>query len=257
MSSQHCLITGGPRGIGRATALLAAQSGWHVSIAGLAEHMGDAHEVVQEIERTGGKACAIPVDVSKEEDIVRMFEESERRLGRVRGLVNAAGMLHTCAVADFEFEDLSRLMSINVVGLFICCREAARRMSTVRGGHGGSIVNISSLAATIGGRPGASAYAASKAAVDVFTTGFAREVAPQGIRVNTIRPGAIATAMTGNLAADPELRRKVEESIPLGRLGRPEEIGELAVWLLSDRASLVTGAHINAGGGGFKIQAAN
>ena len=256
MSGWNCLVTGGPRGIGRATALLAAQAGWSVSVAGLAEHLGEAREVVQEIERACGKAVAIAVDVSKEEDVVAMFEESERQLGPVRGLVNAAGVLHSCAVADFNFEEIRRLMSVNVVGLLICCREAARRMSTARGGQGGSIVNISSLAVTIGGRPGASAYAASKAAVDVFTTGFAREVAAQGIRVNTIRPGAIATAMTANIAADPELRRKVEASIPLGRLGRPDEIGELAVWLLSDRASLVTGAHINAGGGGFNVQAA-
>ena len=253
--SANCLVTGGSRGIGRATALLAAQAGWSVTVAGLTEHMGDAQEVVQEIERAGGKANAVACDVTKEQDIVAMFDESERRLGPVRGLVNAAGMPHACPAVEFGFEDLSRLMTVNVVGLLICCREAARRMSTARGGQGGAIVNISSLAVTIGGRPGASAYAASKAAVDVFTTGFAREVASQGIRVNTIRPGAVATAMTANLAANPEMRRKVEESIPMGRLGRPEEIGELAVWLLSDRASLVTGAHINAGGGGFNVQA--
>lgn len=253
--SLNCLVTGGPRGIGRATALLAAQAGWSVTVAGLSEHMAEADMVVQEIERAGGKASAVPCDVTSERDIVAMFDESERRLGPVRGLVNAAGMPHACLVGEFKFEDISRLMAVNVVGLFICCREAARRMSTARGGHGGAIVNISSLAVTIGGRPGASAYAASKAAVDVFTTGFAREVASQGIRVNTIRPGAIETAMTANLTADPELRRRVEGSIPLGRLGQPEEIGELAVWLLSNRASLVTGAHINAGGGGFNVQA--
>ena len=126
-------------------------------------------------------------------------------------------------------------------------------MSTDRGGAGGSIVNISSLAVTVGGRPGAAVYAASKAAVDVFTTGMAREVARQGIRVNTIRPGAIVTAMTAALTATPEQRAQYERSIPLGRMGQPEEIGELAVWLLSDRASLVTGAHINAGGGGFNL----
>lgn len=253
--SPNCIVTGGPRGIGRATALLAAQAGWSVTLAGLAEHMGDAREVVQEIERAGGKAVAIACDVTIEQDIVGMFDGSERQLGPIRGLVNAAGMPHACPVAEFRFDEISRLMAVNVVGLLICCREAARRMSTARGGKGGAIVNISSLAVTIGGRPGAAAYAASKAAVDVFTTGFAREVAPQGIRVNTIRPGAIATAMTANLAANPQLLRQVEASIPLGRLGRPEEIGELAVWLLSDRASLVTGAHINAGGGGFNVDA--
>ena len=128
-------------------------------------------------------------------------------------------------------------------------------MSRERGGAGGSIVNISSQAVLIGGRPGANAYAASKAAVDNFTTGFAREVAGQGIRVNTIRPGVIQTAMTASLSTDPELKRRVEESIPLGRVGQPEEIAEVAIWLLSEKSSLVTGAHINAGGGGFHVAA--
>ena len=250
---RHCLITGGPRGIGRATGLLAAQAGWAVSIAGLAEHMDDAHEVVREIERAGGKAVALAADVSKEAEIVAMFDEAERHLGRVSGLVNAAGMPYGGPVTELAFAPLERMMTINVVGLIVCCREAARRMSTDRGGAGGSIVNISSLAVTVGGRPGAAVYAASKAAVDVFTTGMAREVARQGIRVNTIRPGAIVTAMTAALTATPEQRAQSERSIPPGRMGQPAEIGELAVWLLSDRASLVTGAHINAGGGGFNL----
>ena len=253
-NQRHCLITGGPRGIGRATALLAAKEGWAVSIAGLADHMGDADNVVREIEALGGKAVAIAADVSNESDIVAMFDESERRLGRVQGLVNAAGAsLGKGPVAEFAFDPLAKMMNVNVVGLMICCREAARRMSTARGGAGGSIVNISSLAVTVGGRPGASAYAASKAAVDVFTVGFAREVANQGIRVNTVRPGAIATQMTAGVTSDPNKLRELEASIPLGRMGRPEEIADVAVWLLSDRATLVTGAHINAGGGGFVV----
>ncbi len=253
MSQRNCLITGGPRGIGRATALLAAKAGWGVSIAGLAEHMDDARQVVQEIQRNGGKAVAIPVDVSKEAEIVTMFDEAERQLGPVRGLVNAAGMPYGGPVTELAFTPLEKMMTVNIVGLIVCCREAARRMSTARGGLGGSIVNISSLAVTVGGRPGASAYAASKAAVDVFTTGMAREVAAQGIRVNTIRPGAIVTAMTAALTETLEQRAHYEKSIPLGRMGEPEEIGELAIWLLSDAASLVTGAHVNAGGGGFNL----
>lgn len=251
---KHCLVTGGPRGIGRASALLAAREGWTVSIAGLAEHMDDADQVVREIQALGGQATAIAADVGREEDIVAMFDEAERRLGPLQGLVNAAGVsLGKGAVADFSFAPLAKMMNINVVGLMVCCREAARRMSTARGGPGGSIVNISSLAVTVGGRQGAHAYAASKAAVDVFTVGFAREVAKQGIRVNTVRPGAIATQMTAAVTADPVRLREVEASIPLGRMGRPEEIAEVAVWLLSERASLVTGAHVNAGGGGFMV----
>jgi len=253
MTQKNCLITGGPRGIGRATALLAAKAGWAISIAGLAEHMDDAHSVVKEIEAMGGKAVAIAADVSKEEDIVAMFDASEQALGPIRGVVNAAGMAYGGPTTELRFDLLQKLMTINVVGLIICCREATRRMSTARGGLGGSIVNISSHAVTVGGRPGAAAYAASKAAVDNFTTGFAREVAKQGMRVNTIRPGAIATHMTAGLTANPEQLREYEKSIPLGRMGQPEEIGEVAVWLLSDHANLVTGAHINAGGGGFNV----
>lgn len=253
MNTRNCLITGGPRGIGRATALLAAKDGWAVTIAGLAEHMDEAREVVAEIERAGGKAVAVAADVSKEAEIVAMFDESERLLGPVRGLVTAAGMPYGGPVTDLAFAPLEKMMTVNIVGLIVCCREAVRRMSTARGGQGGSIVNISSLAVTVGGRPGASAYAASKAAVDVFTTGIAREVAPQGIRVNTVRPGAIVTAMTAALTASPEQRAQYEKSIPNGRMGQPEEIGEVAVWLLSDKASLVSGAHINAGGGGFNL----
>lgn len=253
MSQRHCLITGGPRGIGRATALLAARAGWAVSIAGLAEHMDEAREAVHEIERLGSQAVAIAADVSKEAEIVAMFDEAERQLGPVRGLVNAAGMPYGGPVTDLAFAALEKMMTVNIVGLIVCCREAARRMSTARGGQGGAIVNISSLAVTVGGRPGASAYAASKAAVDVFTTGMAREVAAQGIRVNTVRPGAIVTAMTAALTATPEQQAQYEKSIPLGRMGLPEEIGEVAVWLLSEHATLVTGAHVNAGGGGFNL----
>ncbi len=253
MSTKNCLITGGPRGIGRATALLAAKAGWAVSIAGLAEHMDDANAVVKEIEALGGQAVAIAADVSKEAEIVAMFDEAERRLGPVRGVVNAAGMPYGGPVTELAFAPLEKMMTVNIVGLIVCCREAVRRMSTARGGKGGAIVNISSLAVTIGGRPGAAAYAASKAAVDCFTTGMAREVARQGIRVNTVRPGAIVTAMTAGLTATPEQRASMDKSIPLGRMGEPEEIGEVAVWLLSDHATLVNGAHVNAGGGGFII----
>lgn len=248
-----CLITGGPRGIGRATALLAARAGYDVALVGLAEHSGDAAAVAKEIEALKRKALAIDADVTKATDIESAFEQATHVLGPITAVVNAAGTTYRSNVDSFEFDSLMRLMTVNVVGLMYCCREAARRMSTSRGGKGGSIVNIASMSGTIGGRPEASAYAASKAAVDVFTTGFAKEVARQGIRVNTVRPGVIDTAMTERLRNDPAQRRMIEESIPLGRIGRPEEIGEVVVWLLSDKASLVSGAHVNAGGGGFLV----
>ena len=156
-------------------------------------------------------------------------------------------------VRDLNFEAISRLIAINVTGLMICCREAARLMSTRSGGPGGSIVNVSSMAATIGGRPGHSVYAASKGAVDVFSKGFAKEVAREGIRVNTVRPGAVASTMTAGLEADPELKKAVEDSIPMGRIGQPGEIADIALWLMSPASSLITGAHIDAGGGGFNV----
>ena len=146
------------------------------------------------------------------------------------------------------------MFAVNVIGLMLCCREAARRMSTRNGGKGGAIVNVSSMAATIGGRPMSSTYAASKGAVDVFTVGFAREVAAEGIRVNAIRPGVTDTDMIESMRSGP-LRAATEATIPMHRYGRPEEVGAAIVWLLSDKASFVTGANINVGGGGFHVGA--
>lgn len=251
--SRNCLITGGASGIGRATAILAAKQGFDVSLLGLPEQHKEAALVVSEIEALGRRAVAIDVNVTNANDIEVAFDTATETLGPIAGVVNAAGVIYSSRVEDFDFERLTTLMAVNVVGLMYCCREAARRMSTKRGGIGGSIVNIASMAGTIGGRPTATAYAASKAAVDSFTTGFAKEVAREGIRVNTVRPGVIATPMTARLQANPERQRELENSIPLGRIGRPEEIGEVIVWLLSDKASFVSGAHVNAGGGGFLV----
>lgn len=251
--SKHCLITGGASGIGRATAILAAKHGYDVSLVGLSQQRKDALTVVKEIEALRRRALAFDADVTQAHDIEKAFEDATHALGPITGTVNAAGVLYASRVEDFDFERLTTLMAVNVVGLMYCCREAARRMSTKRGGNGGSIVNIASMAGTIGGRPSATAYAASKAAVDSFTTGFAKEVAREGIRVNTVRPGVIDTPLTARLQSNPERRRELENSIPLGRIGQPEEIGEVALWLLSEKASFVSGAHINAGGGGFLV----
>lgn len=251
--SKNCLITGGASGIGRATAILAAKQGYDVSLLGLPEQRKDAAGVVSEIEALGRRAVAIDANVTNANDIEAAFDAASKTLGPIVGVVNAAGVIYSSRVEDFDFERLTTLMAVNVVGLMFCCREAARRMSTKRGGIGGSIVNIASMAGTIGGRPTATAYAASKAAVDSFTTGFAKEVAREGIRVNTVRPGVIDTPLTARLQSNPERRLELENSIPLGRIGRPEEIGEVAIWLLSEKASFVSGAHINAGGGGFLV----
>ena len=252
-----CLITGGPRGIGRATALQAVEAGYAVAVAGLAEHADEAASLVNEIEAKGGRAISVSGDVSDRVAVERIFSETLSRLGPVYGLVNAAARQHYGRVEDFDFDDVLNLMAVNVVGLMMCCSVAVRQMSTRRGGAGGAIVNVSSMAATIGGRGGASAYAASKGAVDVFTTGFAKEVALDGIRVNAVRPGATVTSMTAHIISDAELRRNVEASIPMNRMGRPEEIAALIVWLLSEAASFVAGAHIDASGGGFLVADAN
>ena len=247
-----CLVTGGARGIGRATVRQLAGTGDAVAI-GCRERSDAALALAAEILAQGGRAAVVQGDVAKEADVVRMFEETERALGPVTALVNSAGIGHGSRVADFVAADLERLFAVNVVGAMLCCREAARRMSTARGGLGGAIVNVSSMAATVGGRPGASAYAASKGALDVFSKGFAREVAKEGIRVNVVRPGVTRTDMTQGVYADPARLAAVEATIAMGRTGLPEEVAEAIVWLLSPRASFVAGAFIDAGGGGFVV----
>lgn len=253
LDTRPCVITGGGSGIGRAIALLLARQGRPVALVALPRDQADTETVVADVHRAGGRALAIAADITHEADVVRAFDEAQTALGPPSGLVNSAGVLLRSRVADFSRDQLLWLLGVNVLGTMMCCREAARRMSLATGGAGGAIVNLSSMAATIGGRPGGSAYAASKAAVDCFTTGFAREVAREGIRVNVIRPGLVTTPMTAEIQADALRRQQLEETIPMGRFGRPEEIAELASWLLSSRASLVTGAHINAGGGGFHV----
>ncbi len=251
--SKVCLITGGARGIGRETARLAAAAGWDVAI-NFRERSDAAEAVAAEIGSVGRNAVAIRGDIGKESDVVEMFVSADRALGPITGLVNSAGVSTNTRVDAINAIDLAHMFAVNVVGLVLCCREAARRMSTRHGGKGGSIVNVSSLAATIGGRSGASAYAASKGAVDVFTMGFAKEVAAEGIRVNVVRPGVTDTDMIEHMRHG-ERRAAIEATIPMQRYGNPSEVAQAIVWLLSDKASYVTGAHINVGGGGFHVGA--
>lgn len=251
--NNHILITGAGGGIGAATARLAAQRGDAVTLMARSSGRSEADEIAGEIVAAGGRALVVLADVTSEDEVVAAFQAATETLGPLSGVVNSAGVSANHWVKDLDAALASRVMMVNVVGLMVCCREALRHMSTSQGGQGGSIVNISSMAATIGGRPGASVYAASKGAVDVFTTGLAREAAADGVRVNSVRPGMIATRMTANLDADPELLKVLEASIPMGRRGEPEEIAEVALWLISPAASFVTGAHVNAGGGGFHV----
>ena len=239
--------------MGAAAARLAASNGYAVSVVSLESERETASQLVKVIADSGGEAIFIPADMATETDVIAAYETAAAAFGPPTGALHAAGTFVGAMVRDLDFAAISKMIAINVTGLMICCREAARRMSTTSGGRGGSIVNVSSMAATIGGRPGHSVYAATKGAVDVFSKGFAKEVAREGIRVNAVRPGVVKSPMTAELEADPELKKAVEDSIPIGRLGQPEEVAEVALWLMSPSASLVTGALIDAGGGGFNV----
>jgi NAD(P)-dependent dehydrogenase (short-subunit alcohol dehydrogenase family) len=253
-TARALLVTGGSRGIGAATARLAAGQGYAVAINYRTTNESAA-AVVAEIESTGGGAIAVHADVSQEREVERLFEEVDQRLGRLSALVNSAGIDGgpETRVADLEQASLEHLCAVNVIGTMLCCREAVRRMSTVHGGAGGAIVNLSSMAATIGGRPGRSAYAASKAAVDSFTVGLAKEVAQEGIRVNAIRPGMTLTDMTHAVRRDPDRRAQIAATIAMNRCAEAEEIAQPILWLLSDEASFVSGAILDASGGGFML----
>jgi NAD(P)-dependent dehydrogenase (short-subunit alcohol dehydrogenase family) len=248
------LITGGSRGIGAATARLAVRHGYAVAIAYRAETRS-AEALVHDLLGEGGQAIAIRADVAQQDQVRRLFHEVDERLGRLSALVNAAGITGGPAtkVADLEQAVLERLLAVNVIGTMLCCREGVRRMSTARGGAGGAIVNVSSMAAAIGGRPGRSPYAASKAAIDSFTIGLAKEVAQDGIRVNAIRPGMTLTDMTDAVRRDADLRARVAATIAMNRCATPEEMARPILWLLSDEASFVSGAILDASGGGFML----
>lgn len=242
--------------MGAATARLAAQNGYSITLVSLEAEREAAEQLVEEIQKGGGSSAFFAADVAVEGDVVRAYRSAAELFGPPTGVVHSAGVFVGAPVRELDFEQITRMIAINVTGLMIGCREAIKLMSPANGGSGGSIVNISSMSATIGGRPGHSVYAASKGAVDVFSKGIAKEVAIEEIRVNTIRPGAVASPMTSGLEANPELRKAVEASIPNGRLGTTEEIAEIALWLMSPAASLVTGARLDAGGGGFHVAGA-
>lgn len=246
------LITGGASGIGAETARRAAKRGYKVAV-NYRSRDAQARQIVADVEAAGGTALALPADMAREADIVRMFQETERALGPITHLVNSAGIGYRTRVDEYDTARLENLFAINAIGLMLCCREAAKRMSTRNGGKGGAIVNVSSMASTIGGRLGASAYAATKGAVDAFTKGFAREAAAEGIRVNAVRPGMVMSEMTEKSLADPVFRARIEESIPMHRVGEGHEIAETILWLLSAEASFITGAMVDAAGGGYII----
>ena len=249
------LVTGGARGIGRAVVEHAAHQGFDIAV-GYRTETEAAKAAVDAVEAAGQRAIAVQADLAEEADIMRMFQQTETGLGPIAALVNSAGISTRVRADEVGAGQIQRLMAVNVIGLMLCCREGIRRMSTRHGGKGGAIVNVSSMAATTGGRPGASHYAGSKGAVDCFTKGVAKEVATEGVRVNAVRPGVTLTDMVEAVRDDPKVRQKINATIPLNRPADASEIAAPIVWLLSDEASFVTGAIIDASGGGFVIGAA-
>lgn len=242
------IITGASRGIGGAIAALAGQRGYAVAV-NFATGKAEADLLVEQIVSVGGRGVAIQGDVSREEDVVRLFQTAERELGPVTALVNNAAITGGFArVEDVSAAVLARVLAVNVSGAFLCAREAVRRMSTCHGGTGGAIVNVSSRAAEFGSAGEWVHYAASKGAIDSFTVGLAREVATEEIRVNAVAPGLIETGLHAANGAPDRLARLVP-SIPVQRAGLPQEVAEGVLWLLSPAASYVTGAILQIGGG--------
>ena len=242
------LVTGGSRGIGAATALLAAQNGWSVAVNYTANSLA-ADEVVRQIRVVGGHAISIQADVADEAQVLRMFEHIDAKMGRLQGLVNNAGVVDmTARVDEMSVARWKRMFDINVLGSLICAREAVRRMSTRHGGEGGSIVNVSSAAARLGAPGQYVDYAAAKGAIDAFTIGLAKEVAAEGIRVNAVRPGLIETDIhaSGGL---PNRVKDLQHLVPAQRGGSAEEVAEAIVWLLSDSASYTTMSLVDVSGG--------
>ncbi|MDR5854896.1 SDR family oxidoreductase [Caballeronia sp. LZ062] len=246
--SKVILITGASRGIGRSAAILAGARGWSVGV-NYASNAQAADETVAAVQAAGGKAIAIAGDVRDEAAIIGMFDATERAFGKLDGVVNNAGIVAPGApLADMDIERLKRIFDTNVLGAYLCAREAARRLSRTRGGHGGSLVNVSSAAARLGSPNEYVDYAGSKGAIDVLTIGLSKELGPQGVRVNAIRPGLIETDIHAS-GGKPDRAQVLGVQTPLGRAGTADEVGESIVWLLSDASSYVTGAILDVTGG--------
>jgi NAD(P)-dependent dehydrogenase (short-subunit alcohol dehydrogenase family) len=242
------IVTGGGRGVGASTACLLAERGWDVCIAYRANAEA-AGRVVATCQAAGRAAIAVQADVSSERDVIDLFARVDANLGQPRALINNAGIVAPRArVDEMDVERLDRMLAVNLIGPFLCAREAVRRMSSRHGGAGGVIVNVSSVAARVGGAGEYVDYAASKAAIDTMTIGLAREVAGEGIRVVAVRPGIIDTEIHAS-GGQPDRARRLASAIPVGRAGDPMEVARAIVWLCSADASYVTGAVLDVSGG--------
>jgi NAD(P)-dependent dehydrogenase (short-subunit alcohol dehydrogenase family) len=246
--ANRLLVTGGGRGIGAATARLAAQHGWDVAI-NYAHRRDDAERLAEELRALGRRALTVQADIADEAQVVAMFETVDRELGRLNGLVNNAGVVDVNARLDeMGGARLRRMVDINLMGTLYCAREAVRRMSSRHGGEGGSIVNLSSVAARLGSPGSYVDYAAAKAAVDTLSIGLAREVAAEGVRVNAVRPGIIDTEIHAS-GGQPDRAWRLADQIPMQRPGGADEVAQAVLWLLSPAASYTTGAVLDVGGG--------
>ncbi|WP_308922550.1 SDR family oxidoreductase [Janthinobacterium sp. J1-1] len=242
------LITGSSRGIGAATALLAARQGYAVCINYVRDAQA-AEALCAQIRAEGFEAIAVQADVGQEADVERLFREVDARLGTITALVNNVGVLEQkCRLVDISVQRMERVLRTNVISYFLCCQQAVRRMSTANGGQGGRIVNVSSVASRLGGSAEYVDYAASKGAVDTLTIGLAKEVAPEGIRVNCVRPGLIFTEIHAS-GGEPGRVARLEAGVPMQRGGQPEEVAEGILYLLSPAASYVTGVFLDVAGG--------
>ena len=246
--SEVMIVTGGSRGIGAATARLAGERGYAVCV-NYRRDADAAAAVVADIEKAGSQALAVAGDMSSEKDVLNLFETSDAKLGTPKVLINNAGIIDVQSrVEDYTLERLQRMFAVNITGAFLCAREAVRRMSTKRGGAGGAIVNVSSVAARLGGPNEYVDYAASKGAMDTMTIGLANEVADEGIRVNAVRPGLIYTDIHAS-GGEPGRVDRLKDGVPMKRGGSAQEVARVILWLASDDASYTTGSLVECSGG--------
>jgi len=242
------LITGASRGIGAATARLAGQNGYAVCV-NYVSNLEQAEQVVKDIEACGAKAIPVQADIADETNVVRLFQTCDQELGTLSVLINNAAILEPqMRVEEMDAGRIERVLAANVTGAFLCAREAVKRMSTKHGGKGGAIVNVSSMAAKLGGPNEYVDYAASKGAIESMTIGLSQEVAKEGIRVNAVRPGVIYTDIHAS-GGEPGRVDRVGPTLPMGRSGQPEEVAQAILWLASDKASYSTGTFIDVSGG--------